>query len=269
MFVINPEIFRLGPISIRWYAVLILSGAVLATILSNRLAKSKGFPEEFITDLLFYVLPIGILGARLYYVVFKWEDYQHNLLSVFKIWEGGLAIYGGLLAGLGVIFWYSKKYKANPIVLVDMIVPYVLLAQGIGRWGNFINQEAFGDVVTRGYLENLHLPTFIIDQMNINGSYYQPTFLYESVLSFLGFILMIVLRNRIKSLRIGDLTLMYMFWYGIERFVVEGMRSDSLYIGTIRVSQALSLILVVMAIVVYFYKKRFIKETFAEYVYHK
>lgn len=269
MFVINPEILRLGPISIRWYAVLILSGAVLATFLSNRLAKSKGFPEEFITDLLFYLLPIGIIGARIYYVIFKWEDYQNDLLAIFKIWEGGLAIYGGLLAGLGVIYWYSKKYKANPIVVVDIIVPYVLLAQGIGRWGNFINQEAFGDAVTRGYLESLHLPTFIINQMNVNGVYYQPTFLYESVLSFIGFVLLVVLRNRVKSLRVGDLTLMYMFWYGIERFIVEGMRSDSLYIGTIRVSQALSLVLVVFAIVVYFYKKRFIKETFAEYAYRK
>lgn len=267
MFVINPEILSLGPISIRWYAVLILSGAVLATVLSNRLAKSKGFPDDFITDLLFYVLPIGILGARIYYVVFKWDIYQNDLLAIFKVWEGGLAIYGGLLAGLGVIYWYSKKYKANPIVVVDIIVPYVLLAQAIGRWGNFINQEAFGDAVTRSYLESLHLPTFIIDQMNVNGVYYQPTFLYESMLSFLGFILLVVLRNRVKTLRIGDLTLGYMFWYGIERFIVEGMRSDSLYIGTIRVSQALSLVLVVVAIVVYFYKKRFIKETFREYVY--
>lgn len=267
MFVINPEILSLGPISIRWYAVLILSGAVLATVLSNRLAKSKGFPDDFITDLLFYVLPIGILGARIYYVIFKWDIYQNDLLAIFKVWEGGLAIYGGLLAGLGVIYWYSKKYKANPIVVVDIIVPYVLLAQAIGRWGNFINQEAFGDAVTRSYLESLHLPTFIIDQMNVNGVYYQPTFLYESVLSFLGFILLVVLRNRVKTLRIGDLTLGYMFWYGIERFIVEGMRSDSLYIGTIRVSQALSLVLVVVAIVVYFYKKRFIKETFREYVY--
>lgn len=267
MFVINPEILSLGPISIRWYAVLILSGAVLATVLSNRLAKSKGFPDDFITDLLFYVLPIGILGARIYYVVFKWDIYQNDLLAIFKVWEGGLAIYGGLLAGLGVIYWYSKKYRANPIVVVDIIVPYVLLAQAIGRWGNFINQEAFGDAVTRSYLESLHLPTFIIDQMNVNGVYYQPTFLYESMLSFLGFILLVVLRNRVKTLRIGDLTLGYMFWYGIERFIVEGMRSDSLYIGTIRVSQALSLVLVVVAIVVYFYKKRFIKETFREYVY--
>lgn len=267
MFVINPEILNLGPISIRWYAVFILSGAVLATILSNRLAKSKSFPDEFITDLLFYLLPVGILGARIYYVIFKWKDYQNDLLGIFKIWEGGLAIYGGLLAGLGVIYWYSKKYKANPIVVVDIIVPYVLLAQAIGRWGNFINQEAFGDAVTRSYLESLHLPTFIIDQMNVNGVYYQPTFLYESMLSFLGFILLVVLRNRVKTLRIGDLTLGYMFWYGIERFIVEGMRSDSLYIGTIRVSQALSLVLVVVAIVVYFYKKRLIKETFREYVY--
>lgn len=269
MLQINPEIISIGPISLRWYAVLIMTGAILATVLSNRLAKSKGFPEEFISDLLFYVLPIGIVGARLYYVIFKWEDYQHDLLAIFKVWEGGLAIYGGLLAGLGVIYWYAKKYHTNPVVVVDIIVPYVLLAQAIGRWGNFINQEAFGVAVTRSYLESLHLPSFIIDQMNIGGVYYQPTFLYESLLSFIGFVVLVSIRKFVKTIQVGDLTLGYMFWYGIERFIVEGMRTDSLYIGVIRVSQALSLVLVLLSVVLYFYKKRFTQQTFASYNYRK
>lgn len=269
MLAINPEIFKLGPLSIRWYAVIILSGALLATWLSDRVAKKKGFPEEFISDLLFYLLPLGIIGARIYYVIFKWEDYQNNWLDIFKIWEGGIAIYGGLIAGLLVILWYSKKKKAHPIVVLDIIVPYVLLAQGIGRWGNFVNQEAFGDVVTRGYLEAQFIPSFIIDQMQIDGVYYQPTFLYESVLSVIGFIVLIILRHKVKTLKIGDLTLGYLVWYGIERFIVEGMRSDSLYIGSIRVSQALSLVLVVVAVVIFFIKKRWITQTFDDYRYSK
>ncbi|MBS4761997.1 prolipoprotein diacylglyceryl transferase [Carnobacteriaceae bacterium zg-ZUI252] len=264
---INPEIFRIGPLSVRWYAVIILTGAILATWLSNRVAQRKNFPDEFINDLLFYLFPIGIVGARIYYVAFTWDEYKNNLWDVFKIWEGGIAIYGGLIAGLLVIYWYAKKKHTHPLVVLDIIVPYVLLAQGIGRWGNFMNQEAFGAAVSRQYLEAQFIPSFIIDRMYIGGTYYQPTFLYESVLSVIGCIVLIVLREKWQHLKIGDLTLGYIFWYGIERFIVEGMRSDSLYIGAIRVSQALSVVLVIFAIIAFFVKKKWIQQSFATYMY--
>ncbi|NEW66116.1 prolipoprotein diacylglyceryl transferase [Carnobacteriaceae bacterium zg-84] len=253
---INPEIVSFFGLSIRWYAVIMVSGAFLATILSNREGQRKGLPKDFFTDLVYYLFPVGILGARIYYVVFKFEDYQHDLLRIFYIWEGGLAIYGGLLAGIAFLYWYAKKFNIPTFILLDIITPGVLLAQAIGRWGNFVNQEAYGAPVTRAYLEQLHLPNFIIEQMNVNGQYYQPTFLYESVLSVIGFVLLMVLRRKLKGLKIGDTTLFYVIWYGIERFFVEGMRSDSLWLGPLRVSQALSLVLVVLSICMYVYRHR-------------
>lgn len=265
---INEDFLSFGPITIKWYAVLILSGAFLAMVLSEREAKRKHFPKDYMSDLLLYLLPIGILGARLYYVVFKFEDYQHNLLDVFKIWEGGLAIYGGLLAGLGVIYWYSHKFHVSTWVTLDIITPTVLLAQAIGRWGNFVNQEAFGEVVSKDHLRRLLLPDFIIDQMFINGQYYQPTFLYESVLSLVGFVALLSMRRYMKWLKIGDITLFYIVWYGISRFIVEGMRTDSLYLGTLRVSQALSLVLIIASAIIYVYRHRtLVLENYSNYMY--
>lgn len=264
---INPEIISFFGLSIRWYAVLIVGGAILAAYLATKQADQKNFPEDFISDLLFYAFPIGIIGARLYYVLFKLEDYVSNPLKIFAIWEGGIAIYGGLIAGVLVVWWYAKKRKASPLIVLDIITPYVLLAQAIGRWGNFINQEAFGAPVTRQYLESLLIPNFIIDNMNIDGIYYQPTFLYESVLSFIGFLVIIVLRAKLKSLKLGDITLMYIVWYGISRFFVEGMRSDSLYFGAFRISQLLSLVLIILSVIIYVFKKNKITQTYHDYLY--
>ncbi|MBF0779613.1 MULTISPECIES: prolipoprotein diacylglyceryl transferase [unclassified Granulicatella] len=267
---INPDFIKIGQFSIKWYAVIIMTGALLAAFLSNREALRKKFPKDYIYDLLMYALPIGIIGARAYYVAFEFDRFKSDLLSVFKIWEGGLAIYGGLLAGIGVVYWYSKKFNVSSWVTLDIITPTVLLAQAIGRWGNFVNQEAFGAEVSREHLTQLFIPDFIINQMHINGKYYQPTFLYESVLSIIGFILLMVLRHKVKTLKIGDITLFYIIWYGIERFFVEGMRSDSLWLGSIRVSQALSLVLIMASVIIYVYRHK--KQTignYSEFMYEK
>lgn len=253
---INPNALDLGFLTIRWYAVIIMAGAMLASYLAQRQANQKGLSKDYIYDLLFYLLPIGILGARIYYVVFKWEDYQSQLHKIFYIWEGGLAIYGGLIAGLGCIYWYARKHNVSFLATLDMITPGVLLAQAIGRWGNFVNQEAYGDVVSRTFLEQLHLPNFMIEQMFIEGQYYHPTFLYESIASFIGVIVLMLIRHYYKGLRLGDLSLFYVIWYGIERFFVEGMRSDSLWLGPLRVSQALSLVLVVVSVILYVYNRK-------------
>lgn len=258
-FTINPDFISFGSFSIKWYAVLILSGAIIAMLLSDYEAKQKKLPKDYMIDLLFYALPIGIIGARIYYVLFKFEDYQANLLKVFYIWEGGIAIYGGLIAGAGVVYWYSKKNRVPVLLTLDIIAPTVLLAQAIGRWGNFVNQEAFGDVVERTVLEGMYLPEWVINQMFINGAYHHPTFLYESVLNITGFFVLYSIRHFNKQLRIGDTTMHYIIWYGISRFFVEGMRTDSLWFGPLRVSQALSLVLIVASVIIYVY--RYKKET--------
>jgi len=164
-------------------------------------------------------------------VLFELGYYLQNPGQILAIWNGGIAIYGGLIAGGGTLYWYAKKKGTSLALVLDILAPNVLLAQSIGRWGNFMNQEAHGGPVTRQFLENLYLPEFIIEQMNINGTYYHPTFLYESLWSLLGFVLIVTIRNRKQLLRQGEVALSYVLWYSVGRFFIEGMRTDSLWIG--------------------------------------
>ena len=167
-----------------------------------------------------------------------------------------LPFMGGLIAGGLAVYWFARRKKMTLSLLLDILAPSVLLAQSIGRWGNFINQEAHGGPVTRQFLENLYLPEFIINQMNINGTYYHPTFLYESLWSLVGFALLLLLRNKNQFLRQGEVALSYVIWYSAGRFFIEGMRTDSLWIGDfLRVSQGLSLVLFVAALGVLMYRR--------------
>lgn len=133
-----------------------------------------------------WAIPIGLLGARLYYVLFELGYYLQNSGQILAIWNGGIAIYGGLIAGGRTLYWYAKKKGTSLALVLDILAPNVLLAQSIGRWGNFMNQEAHGGPVTRQFLENLYLPEFIIEQMNINGTYYHPTFFIRVIVEFVG-----------------------------------------------------------------------------------
>ncbi|MCI2170226.1 prolipoprotein diacylglyceryl transferase [Schleiferilactobacillus perolens] len=254
---LDPVALRLGPLQIKWYGVLIATGVVLAVILSMREADRRQISPDDIVDLLLWMLPIGVIGARLYYVIFRWSYYANNFGEIFAIWHGGLAIYGGIIAGLAVLLVYCY-YRMLPTWLVlDIIAPTVLLAQAIGRWGNFMNQEAFGATTTRAFLEGIHLPNFIINQMYINGLYRQPDFLYESTWSFLGVILLLSLRHRTHLFKQGEVALSYIAWYSFARFWIEGTRTDSLYLfGPIRVSQLLSDILFVVAVGLIIYRRR-------------
>ena len=173
------------------------------------------------------------------------------------IWEGGLAIYGGVIAGFLTIYYLAKKKDIPLLLLTDIIAPNLMLAQAIGRWGNFINQEAHGAEVSRQFLENLLLPEFIIEGMYINGAYYHPTFLYESVWNIIGLVLLLVLRNREHLLVRGESTTGYLIWYGIGRFLIEGMRTDSLYMGSFRVSQIVSIVIILLGIGLVIYQRRF------------
>ena len=186
-------IFSIGDVNIEWYSVLIVIGAILAIIMIIREAKRYGYPKDFVFNMCFWTIIMGIIGARLYYVLFNLDLYT-NIVDVFKIWEGGLAIHGGIIFGLITCFLYCKKYKVRTVRMVDFIVPALLLAQAIGRWGNFFNGEAHGAVTSLGALQNLHIPDFIIEGMNIGGVYYQPTFLYESLWCLLGVIVILIVR---------------------------------------------------------------------------
>ena len=241
-------IFSIGDVNIEWYSVLIVIGAILAIIMIIREAKRYGYPKDFVFNMCFWTIIVGIIGARLYYVLFNLDLYT-NIVDVFKIWEGGLAIHGGIIFGLITCFLYCKKYKVRTVRMVDFIVPALLLAQAIGRWGNFFNGEAHGAVTSLGALQNLHIPDFIIEGMNIGGVYYQPTFLYESLWCLLGVIVILIVR-RLKITKVGQPTAIYLMWYGLGRFFIETMRTDSLMLGGFKVAQIVSVIMVIVGLIV-------------------
>lgn len=248
----NPVALQLGPISIRWYAICIVSGLILAVYLSMKEAPRKKINPDDIIDFILIAFPLAIVGARLYYVVFEWGYYSQHLGEIFAIWNGGIAIYGGLLTGALVLYLFSRRRLIEPIDFLDIAAPSVMIAQSIGRWGNFFNQEAYGAAV-----KSLnYLPSFIRDQMYIDGSYRQPTFLYESIWNLLGFLLILILRRKPQFLRQGEITAFYLIWYGFGRMIIEGMRTDSLMFAGLRVSQWLSMILILVGLAVILYQRR-------------
>ena len=248
----NPVALQLGPISIRWYAICIVSGLILAVYLSMKEAPRKKIDPDAIIDFILIAFPLAILGARLYYVIFEWGYYSQHLGEIFAIWNGGIAIYGGLLTGALVLYLFSRRRLIEPIDFLDIAAPSVMVAQSIGRWGNFFNQEAYGAAV-----KSLnYLPSFIRDQMYIDGSYRQPTFLYESIWNLLGFLLILILRRKPQFLRQGEITAFYLIWYGFGRMIIEGMRTDSLMFAGLRVSQWLSMILILVGLAIILYQRR-------------
>ena len=241
---------------VHWYGIIIATGVLLAVILSVREGNRRGLDEENIYDYLIIGLPISIICARIYYVVFQWQYYSANPEMIYRIWDGGIAIYGGLIGAAITLIIFCKHRGISAWEFLDIVAPTVIMAQGIGRWGNFVNQEAHGRATSRFFLQRLHLPEWIINQMRINGVYYQPTFLYESVWDILGFILLVSLRHRLHLFKQGEIFLAYLIWYALGRFFIEGMRTDSLMLGALRVSQWLSLLLFIGAIIVGVWRRR-------------
>ena len=249
--------FNLLGIPIYWYALIIVSGIIIAMWLSSREAVRVGLKSEDVTDFMLWGLPLSIIGARLYYILFDLPQYIADPIQIFNIRSGGLAIYGGLIAGAITLYFFTKYHFISMWTFLDIAAPSVLLAQAIGRWGNFMNHEAYGPVTTRIFLENLHIPRFIIDNMYIEGFYRQPTFLYESVWSLIGFILLLFLRNKKHLLKKGEVLLVYVMWYSFGRFFIEGLRTDSLYfVGVIRISQLLSAFLFVGTIILFIWRRK-------------
>lgn len=248
----NDVMLNLGMFQIKWYSFFIFLAMLTACLIIFKESKKKNVPDNYLTNLIFYGLIIGILGARLYYVIFNLDYYLNNPSQIFAIWNGGLAIHGGLISALIFLMIYSRKNKINILQILDIIVVGVIIAQAIGRWGNFFNQEAYGNIISLQALKNMHLPKFIIDGMYISGSYREPTFLYESICSLIGFILLLILRAT-KKLKTGQLTAIYLIWYGIVRFRIETLRSDSLMLGQIKVAQLVSLLFVISGIALFIY----------------
>jgi phosphatidylglycerol---prolipoprotein diacylglyceryl transferase len=221
---LNPIAFSLGPISVHWYGIIIGSGLALALYLAIREGNRRGLHKDTFADLMLWAIPIAIISARIYYVIFEWEYYVNHPGDIPQIWNGGIAIHGALIGSVLTAYVFAKKRGISFWKIADIAAPSIILGQAIGRWGNFMNQEAHGGEVTRTFLENLHLPTFIIDQMYINGVYYHPTFLYESLWNFAGFLLLMFLRR--VNFRRGELFLTYVVWYSIGRFLIERFRTQ-------------------------------------------
>ena len=234
----NPVAFTVFGLDIMWYGIFIATGMIVGTLLAAYTSKLKNIDYEMLIDTLLIALPIGIIGARLYYVAFEWERYRGDFSAIINIREGGLAIHGGLIFGLSAAAIFLYKKKADILSCLDVVVPSIALAQAIGRWGNFANKEAHGGEVTVEFISKF--PEFIQNGMYINGAYHHPTFLYESVWNVgLCILLIYMLRKKLKP---GVVTFTYIGMYSLVRFFIEGLRTDSLYFGAIRVAQLVSII---------------------------
>lgn len=258
----------IGPLTIYYYAVFILTGVLVALGLGLREGERLGIKKDYILDGLIIILPLAILGTRLWYVAFQWDQFRGDLGRIFRLSEGGLAIHGGFITAVIAAYIYTKVRNIDLFKAVDLMAPGFLVAQAIGRWGNFFNQEAHGFVIgqtsngvpnlsldnQRAFLsETLRLPDFITNNMYLRGpqglNYYHPTFLYESLWNLLGFGIMLVLR-RTKFLRSGELLAFYLIWYSVGRFMIESMRTDTLFIGQtgLRIAQVISILMIVLGV---------------------
>lgn len=245
----DPIFYSIGNIDIRWYSICLLLGAIMGMFFFSRESKRFKFDSDFIFNLSFWCIIFGFIGARLYYVAFNYDAYSEDLISIFKIWNGGLAIHGGILFGLITAFVYCRKYNANAFKVFDMASFSLILAQAIGRWGNFFNSEAYGSVVSKADLIANNIPMFIIDGMKINNNYHHPTFYYEFLWCIAGFVFLYIMR-RFKFLKVSQLTSLYLMWYSVGRFYVESLRTDSLMMGAFKAAQVASVFMFVAGFII-------------------
>lgn len=237
--------FELGPFTVRWYGILIVSGIIVAILMCRRLSAAYGYTLDDITDVALVAVPLGIICARAYYVAFSWGYYSLHPAEIIAVWHGGLAVHGSLLGGM-LGLWLVSRHKRQPFRLwADIIAPGLILAQAIGRWGNFFNQEAYG------------YETDVPWAMFIDGAYRHPTFLYESIWDVLGCALLLGLWRGWKSRRTGDVAAAYLIFYSLGRFVIEGFRTDSLMFGPLRMAQVISIVGVVVGLLLLWFNRRY------------
>lgn len=242
---------NLGFISISYYALCILLGALVAYVLIKKEWKKKDFDVKDLSDFFFNVILISIIGARIWYVTFMLPYYLSNPLTMFAIWEGGLAFHGGIIAGTLYGYYYFKKRNYEFWDVADTIFPYILIGQAIGRWGNFFNQEAYGGEVSLSFLQSLKIPNFIIDKMFIDDMYHHPAFLYESILCIISFIIIRLVVRYVK-LKVGQTALLTVIFYSFARILIEQLRTDSLLIFGLKTAQITSLIAIIVGVYLFY-----------------
>lgn len=235
----NPVAFSIGNFAVRWYGILISSGMIIALLLSWYNCKRKNLNFDDLVDVFLISLPCAIIGARAYYVIFEFDSYRDNLINIFNIRQGGLAIHGGLIGAFMAAAIMCRVKKMKFLQYADLVAPAIILAQGIGRWGNFMNGEAHGGPVSYEFISRF--PEFIQKGMNIGGVYYNPTFLYESLWNFTVFIVLMFILYKKSNKESGIVISSYIALYSLGRVFIEGLRTDSLMIGNIRVAQLISL----------------------------
>jgi len=260
------EAFSIGQFDIYWYGIFIVLGITVAAIVAVREAKRVGLQHELIIDFLFYALIASLIGLRLFYVIFNWDDYRGNLMRIFALREGGLAIFGAIIASFITAIIYTRIKKLDFWSFSDVCAPSLILGQAIGRWGNFFNREVFGH-----YTDSLFAMRYLVDQVNnippvvleniveAHGTYYiqvQPAFLYESAWNIMVFIIMVIYRRHKKVE--GEIVLMYLFGYGLGRFFIEGIRTDQLILfGTgLPVAQVMSVMCMVISVVIFVVRRK-------------
>lgn len=243
---IDPIAFTLGPIAVRWYGLLIAAAMLIAAVGGCRAMRKAGIDEDDFLTIFMITVVVAILGARAYYVLFEWPYYVQHPNEIIAIWHGGLAVHGGLLAGVAAIYLGCRHYGISFWQFADIMAPFMILGQAIGRWGNFFNQEAYGYEVD---------PSVVPWAMWIDGAYRHPTFLYESIWNLLVFFVLLWL-GRQAWVRRGEIGLSYLMLYSVGRVVVEGFRTDSLMLGPLRMAQVMSLVLFFGALLVLLYRRR-------------
>ncbi len=239
-------------IQIYWYSIFMFVGILVATIIIFLEAKKQKVDEDFMVNLVFKEVIFGILGARVYYVLFNLDYYMANPIEIIQIWNGGLAIHGAIIVGIIVLFIECMRNNLKVLKLMDIAAVGLIIGQCIGRWGNFFNSEAYGGITTLAHLQSQGIPQFVINGMYIDGAFRQPTFFYESIWCLFGFVALLLIR-RYKGLKIGQLTGTYFIWYGLGRFLIENMRSDSLMLGSIKVAQLISLLFIIIGVSLFLY----------------
>ena len=237
------NLFGIQGLNIAWYGVIIACGLLLGIWLASYRAKKRGWSSDLVLDFILLAVPLAIIGARAYYVAFEWEYFSAAPAKIIASNEGGLAIYGAVIGGFLAAFLFSRAAKFPFLKLIDLVIPSLILGQAMGRWGNFINQEAFGALVTNPNLQFFPLAVYIQSL----GEWHQATFFYESFCNTILLVITLLLGR--KGVKDGTLLATYFIGYGTIRAIIEGLRTDSLYLfGTIRISQLLSALLVLVGI---------------------
>jgi len=245
----NPVFLELGGFSLKWYTLFVLIAVIIGLYLVCRETKRFGIKNDFILNLAFYVIIFGLIGARLYYVIFKWDYYSNNLLEVLQIWQGGIAIHGAIIGGIITIFVYCRKYNVRLIRYLDFVLIPLLLSQAIGRWGNFFNSEAYGGETTVQALQSLLVPKVVIEGMYIDGAYRFPAFWFEFLACLTLFLVFLFIR-RGKYTKVGTMTGLYLMGYGVVRFFIEINRFDALMIMGYKMAQLVSVVMFLIGLVI-------------------